>query len=192
MFEDFLPVLRIITDVFERLHVPYFIGGSVASVVYGVVRMTMDADIIADLREDQVESFVTSLADAFYLDAGSIHDAINRRRCFNVIHLETMFKVDIFIPLWDDYLREEFKRRERVVLSAQSEQTAFVATIEDTILSKLTWYRLGGHVSDRQWRDVIELMKMYQNKLNKDYLDQWAAVLKVSDLLEKALLDSNN
>ncbi len=60
------------------------------------------------IREDQVESFVNALAEEFYLDAGSIRDAIRYRRCFNVIHLATMFKVDIFIPCWDDYLREEF------------------------------------------------------------------------------------
>jgi len=105
-----LLILRV-TNVLEHLHVPYLIGGSIASMMHGVVRTTLDADIIADLSDDQVEAFVNVLTDEYYVDADSIHDAIKRRRCFNIIHLATMFKIDIFIPCWDGYLREEFKRR---------------------------------------------------------------------------------
>jgi hypothetical protein len=184
------PIILRITDLFDRLDVPYLIGGSIASMIHGVIRTTLDADIVADLREDQVESFAGALADEFYLDADSIHDAIRRRRCFNIIHLATMIKVDIFIPEWDDFHREEFKRRQRLAISTTPERMVCVASIEDTILAKLTWFRLGGQVSDRQWRDVIELLKMHGEKLDRSYLDEWAADLQVRDLLERALQES--
>ena len=190
MAENMTPVILQITDVFERLGVPYLIGGSIASMIYGVVRTTLDADIVADLREDQVKSFTDALADEFYLDIDSIRDAIRRRRCFNIIHLATMIKVDIFIPEWDDFHREEFKRRQRIAISSSPERVAYVASIEDTILAKLTWFRLGGHVSDRQWRDVIELLKMHGEKLDLGYLARWAVDLQVQDLLERAMQES--
>ncbi|MHB9023658.1 MAG: hypothetical protein ACYC7E_05705 [Armatimonadota bacterium] len=184
------PVILQVVQVLERLDVPYLIGGSIASMMYGVVRTTLDADIIADLRDDQVEPFVTALADEFYVDAGSIHDAIQRRRCFNIIHLATMFKIDIFIPDWDDYLREEFRRRERLALASLPEQMVHVASIEDTILTKLVWYRLGGHVSERQWRDACEVIKIHRDRLDLPYLNHWAAVLQVQELLRQALRDT--
>ena len=190
MSDSLLPVITRVIEVFERLNVPYLVGGSIAGMLHGVVRTTLDADIVADLHDDQVEAFSNALAGEFYLDAAGIYDAIKRRRCFNVIHLATMFKIDVFIPRWDDYLREEFTRRKRVTLSISPEQTACVASIEDTILTKLAWYRLGGHVSDRQWRDVIEMLKLHHETLDRAYLDQWAVVLHVQDLLEKASRDA--
>lgn len=187
--DNLTPVILLVIDVLERLDVPYFIGGSIASMMHGVVRTTLDADIIADIREDQVESFVNALADEFYLDSGSIHDAIRRRRCFNIIHLASMFKIDIFIPCWDAYLREEFQRCEQMALTQFPRQTVRVASVEDTILTKLVWYRLGGHVSERQWRDIIELCKIHHDHLDFAYLDQWALVLQVLELLHQASCD---
>lgn len=187
MSEQLTPSILKIIEVFERLHVPYFIGGSIASIIHGVIRTTLDADIIADLHEGQVDSFVTALAVDYYLDAASIHDAIRYRRCFNLIELASMFKIDIFIPRWNDYLREEFSRRQPVMLSTPPEHAVCIASIEDTILSKLDWYRLGGHVSDRQWRDVIELVKIHRDELDLAYLKKWASALQVEDILDKVL-----
>jgi len=190
MSENPAPIIQLIVDIFERLGVPYLIGGSIASMIHGVIRTTMDADIVADLRADQVEAFVNALAGAFYLDTESIRDAIRHRRCFNVIHLATMFKIDIFIPRWDRYLREEFNRRKRMVVTTAPERSGCVASVEDTILAKLSWYRQGGHVSDRQWRDVLELIKIHRDRLELTYLHQWATELEVQDLLEKAMHDA--
>lgn len=143
MASSLMPAILRVTEELERLRIPYFIGGSIASMIHGVVRTTLDADIIADLREDHVGPFTEALAEDFYLDADSIYDAIRRRRCFNVIHLATMFKIDIFIPQWDRYLRGEFARRQLIIITTTPEQAVFVASIEDTILTKPTWYRLG-------------------------------------------------
>ena len=80
---------------------------------------------------------------------------------------------------WDKYIREHSPPAE-----------ALVATPEETLLAKLEWYRNSGEVSERQWRDVLGIMMVQGNKLDLAYLRQWAKELKVSDLLERALLDA--
>jgi len=186
MNDEPLAVTLLVIRALEQLHVTYFLGGSLASNFYSIARSTLDADIVVDLRLEQVDSLVQLLRPAFYIDAGAVRDAVQRRRCFNVIHLATMFKVDIFVAGEDSFTREQFSRREQQVVAQDPEQTAFVATVEDMILAKLQWYQLGGGVSDRQWRDVLEMLKACQEHLDTTYLDYWAAELGVDELLTKA------
>ena len=180
----------LVVEALEALGVPYLIGGSLASAVHGVVRTTMDADLVADLRPEHAEPLAQALGDAFYVDAASIRDAIRHRSSFNVIHLESMFKVDIFIPKQRPFDRAQLQRRTKQVIATEPEREAYVATAEDTILAKLEWYRRGGEVSDRQWQDVLGVLKVQGNRLDLAYLRQWAASLGVSDLLEKALTEA--
>ena len=180
----------LVVEALEALGVPYLIGGSLASAVHGVVRTTMDADLVADLQPEHAEPLAQALGDAFYVDAASIRDAIRHRSSFNVIHLESMFKVDIFIPKQRPFDRAQLQRRTKQVIATEPEREAYVATAEDTILAKLEWYRRGGEVSDRQWQDVLGVLKVQGNRLDLAYLRQWAASLGVSDLLEKALTEA--
>ena len=173
--------------VIEALDVPYFIGGSLASALYGVVRTTLDADLVADLRPEHAEPFARRLSAAFYVDLDSILDAIQRRDSFNVIHLESMFKVDIFIPRQRPYDRAQFARRVEKIVAVDAERAAYFASAEDTILAKLDWYRQESGVSERQWRDVLGVLKTQSGRLDLDYLRRWAAELSVADLLERAL-----
>jgi hypothetical protein len=180
-----------VTGVLESLAVPYVIGGSMASTVHGRIRTTMDVDIVADLQPDQVSALVASLADAFYIDATAAHNAIQRRSNFNLIHLETMFKVDIFIPQDRPFDRQQIARRAAQQIGPEPDQTAYVASAEDTILAKLDWYRLGGQVSERQWRDIQGILEVSGERLDQAYLRHWAATLNVSDLLTRALSEAN-
>jgi len=86
-----------IVQVFDRLNFPYFVGGSLASSLHGVPRATQDVDIVTDIKIEHIPQFVKAFESEFYIDADMIRDAIQHRTSFNIIHLETMFKVDIFI-----------------------------------------------------------------------------------------------
>ena len=179
-----------VTDVFERLGIPYLIGGSLASTLYGMVRTTQDSDIVAEMLLEHLQPFVLALQGEFYLDEEMIAEAIQRKSSFNIIHRETMFKVDVFIPRPRPFLQSQLARAQRQTFTFDTEVGAKFASPEDTILSKLEWYRMGGEISDRQWRDVLGVLKTRAGDLDLAYLRKWASELKVSDLLERALKDA--
>jgi len=179
-----------VTDVFEKLGVPYLIGGSLASTLYGMVRTTQDSDIVAEMRLEHLQPFVSALQDEFYVDDKMIVESIRRHSSFNIIHRETMFKVDVFIPRPRPFLQSQLARAQRQEFDLESKISANFASPEDTILSKLEWYRLGGEASDRHWRDILGVLKVRAGELDLDYLRKWAMELKVGDLLERALKEA--
>lgn len=183
-------VTLLVAGTLERLGVNYLIGGSLASALHGAARATMDTDIVAEMRDEHVEAFVEALSSTFYLDTGMIRDAIHTHGSFNIIHLESLFKVDIFIPKERKFDRLQMTRRSPYVLSTEPEQSAYVASAEDIILAKLEWYRLGGEVSERQWRDILGVMKIQTGRLDLNYLKDGAGMLEVTDLLERAIKEA--
>ncbi|MBI3922634.1 MAG: hypothetical protein HY318_14525 [Armatimonadetes bacterium] len=185
--EEPVAVTLLVIDALETLRVPYLIGGSLASAVHGVLRATHDADLVADLRPQHVEPLVEALGGAFYVEAGAIREAIGQQISFNVIHLETMFKVDVFVKRVRPFDEAQFQRRASHLIDADTDRTGYVASAEDTILTKLEWYRMGGEVSDRQWGDVLGVLKTQGENLDMEYLRKWATALGVEDLMEKAL-----
>jgi hypothetical protein len=180
-----------VTAVLEKLNVPYFVCGSLASTIYGMVRTTQDSDLVTELRPEHVAPFVCALEDEFYVDEEMVADSIARCSSFNIIHRESMFKVDVFIAQMRPFAREQFARARRQSLSINPWVEALVSTAEDTLLAKLEWYRMGGEVSERQWRDVQGILKVQEGNLDLDYLRHWAEELKVSDLLERALTEAS-
>jgi len=188
MLEPALITARV-TSVLERLHVRYFIGGSLASTLHGMVRTTQDSDIVAELSQEHVEEFVIELMSEFYIDKEMITTAIALQSNFNIIHRDSFFKVDIYIPSMQPFVKEQLSRAQRQILSIEPLAEAFVATPEDTILAKLEWYRIGGEVSERQWRDVLGILEVQGERLDFDYLHRWAEALNISDLLDSALIE---
>ncbi len=184
-----LAAITPVIEVFDQLGVLYHIGGSVASSIYGILRATIDADLIADLRLEHVRPLVTQLQTDYYIDEDMIRDAIRRRSSFNVIHLDTMLKVDVYIPKFRSFDQEELRRAQQEVL-LEGTRLFNVASPEGTILNKLEWYRMGGEVSDRQWNDILGVLKIQGTNLDMDYLKKWSANLNVTDLLERALVDA--
>lgn len=183
-------VTLLVVDVLEQIGVDYVIGGSLASALHGVARATMDTDIVANMREEHILPFFQALKSTFYVDDLMIREAVEHERSFNVIHLETLFKVDIFIAKDREFDRLQLGRRSSYLLSAEPQQSAYVASAEDTILAKMEWYRMSDGVSDRQWRDILGVMKVRADKLDMDYLRRGAQLLKVSDLLERAIKEA--
>lgn len=190
MLPEAVHVLILVTKTFENARIPYLVGGSMASALYGVARSTLDADIVADIRLEQVRELVSSLGADFYADEEMIRGAIEHRSSFNLIHFETMFKVDVFIRKDRPFDQMQFKRRVEQVFAAEPEQKAYMTTAEDIILAKLEWYRLGNEISDRQWRDILGVLKVQTGRLDMDYLHNWAVELDVADLLQRALKES--
>lgn len=185
-----IAVTLLVIDAMDALGVPYLIGGSLASAVHGVLRATLDTDLVADLRLEHAEPLARALGGTFYVDAESIREAVLHQRSFNVIHLETMFKVDVFVVKKRPFHHSQMERRMAQVIATDPDRTAYVATAEDTILAKLEWYRMSGDVSEQQWRDVLGVMKVQADRLDLAYLRQWAAQLNISDLLERAIKEA--
>jgi len=176
-----------VTGVLEKLGIPYLIGGSLASTLYGMVRSTQDSDVVTEMSLEHIQAFVTSLQNEFFIDEEMIAESIQNNSSFNIIHRDTMFKVDIFVPRPRPFQQSQLSRAQRQTFNLESEISAKFASPEDTILSKLEWYRMGGEVSDRQWRDILGVMKTRAGDLDLDYLRKWARELKVTDLLDRAL-----
>jgi hypothetical protein len=187
IFGEGFSALRPVVAELERLGVRYYIGGSVAGSSYGYSRMTQDVDVVAELRMEHVKPLVEALQQEYYVNANTVADAVARRSCFNLIHNKTYFKVDIFAPQNRDYNRAAFQRiRKKQLVKEDPTTEFFIASAEDVILSKLEWYRLGDEASDRQWTDILKILEVQQHRIDRDYMQKWAAELGVADLLAKA------
>jgi hypothetical protein len=179
--------LRIVTEVLERLSIPYLIGGSHASSARSIAyRDTQDVDIVAAISEPQTDGIVAELGKDWYADAGQIRDAIARGRSFNLIHIPSAEKFDIF-PARGEFELTQLQRATPEPLQFGGESViSKVATAEDILLAKLRWYKDGGENSERQWRD-IEAIVAANPSMEMDYLVRWAASLGVTGLLTRAL-----
>lgn len=186
-FPDIIDVILRVVRVFEGLNIPYHLGGSLASSAFGVARATLDADLVANIRAEQVPDLTNLLGEEFYVDADMILDAIQRRSSFNLIHLETLFKVDVFLLKNRPFDRQAFDRRRLKDVSGEPVRQLFLTTPEDIILYKLEWFKAGERISERQWKDVLGVLKVQGKELDIGYLNQWARELGIFDLLKKAM-----
>ena len=178
-------VLRVI-DTLEGLSVPFHLGGSFASTIHGIPRQTANVDIVVDLAAPAGKDLVNALSGDFYVDQHAVDDAITRGSCFNAIHLASGFKVDFFVMGRRQYDRVELQRSVMQQIVADPPRWAPVKSAEDVILRKLQWFEEGGRVSERQWKDVLGVLKTQGDRLEVAYLEEWARRLGLLDLLIKA------
>lgn len=181
---DVLSVAAAVARAFERAGIEYFLGGSLASSHQGEPRATNDIDFVVAMSAPDAAPLAEALGGEFLVDAPALRRAVRERRAWNLVHLPTLTKVDL-IPRGDGpYDVSEFERRERIDL--RQGEGLFVKRPEDTVLRKLLWYREGGGVSERQWRDVIGVLRHSAALLDPCYLDRWARELALDDLLDRA------
>jgi len=174
----------IVTEVLERFvgkldlaGIPYMIAGSVVSTFYGVPRSTNDIDIVVDPNRSTLESLLKSLPeDDYYVNADVAHDALRHRSQFNVIDMATSWKVDLIIRKARPFSVEEMNRR---VLGVLFGVKAFMASPEDSIISKLEWAKLSD--SDRQLRDVEGMIGVRATTLDLAYIERWVSSLELTE-----------
>ncbi len=184
--EEYL-VLKQMTDVLDDFKIDYAIGGSIASSLYGKVRFTQDVDITVAAFGDKAEQLYNVLKGNFYISKDAMYQAISNRGSFNIIHLESAFKIDIFVCKDDDFHRQIFLRRRKVKLDESIEHLFDIVSAEDIILLKLQWYKSAGCVSERQWSDVLGVLAVQSQALDMKYLRNCSEQLGLSDILQKAI-----
>jgi hypothetical protein len=182
LFEALLPVL----NVLDQLGVRHFVGGSIASSAHGIARSSLDADVVTELSARDVRPFIAALEGAYYFSEARIADAVSRRGSFNLIHLSTTLKVDVFVSRDRPADRRAFERAQVRPL-AGGDALVRMSSAEDVVLAKLEWYREGGETSERQWTDVLGVLKAGGRNIDRSYLARGAEERAVADLLQRAL-----
>jgi hypothetical protein len=180
-----LDVALRVAAALEAVGCAYFVGGSLASSLQGEPRATNDIDLVVAMMPHRVRAFAEELGPDFEVDQDMLRDALTRGSCANIFYLPMVTKIDLFALGPSRYDEVEFSRRRKVTVRASGEQL-FVKAPEDTVLRKLLWYRQGGEVSHKQWRDVVEVLRVSGAEINRQYLVTWAEKLGVEDLLARA------
>ena len=174
--------LALLLSKLDACKIPYMIAGSFASNMHGLPRATQDADIVIEADRASLERFLESLGQDFYKSEEAAREALLRRQIFNVIHLETGFKIDLIIRKSRPFSETEFSRRQSAFYLGT---TRWFATAEDTILVKLEWSKQGE--SERQFNDALNVAKVQRHNLDRSYLRKWASELDLSDLVDQLL-----
>ena len=185
--DDIVAALSPVVQAFCSLGVRYYIGGSVASSFHGATRSTLDVDVIAELNDEAITPFLDLLGDPYYASEPAIRDAVRRKSCFNLIHYPTSFKVDVFVSRDRPFDQDAMSRSVMGQIGSHASIDIFLASPEDTIISKLEWYKLGNETSERQWQDVSKVLMLLGEQADFSYLRHAAESVDVSDLLERLL-----
>ena len=187
MMDPLAKGLNELTAALKSLGIQFAVGGSLASSAHGVVRSTMDGDLVALIFAPQARQLARVLGPGWYCDLEMMEQALQQRRAFNLIHIGSALKYDVF-PASTDFHESELERAKPTPLGIEGAELCPVASAEDSLLSKLQWYREGGEVSDRQWSDIGGILAQNPG-LDWEYVNSWAARLGVSGLLDRARAD---
>lgn len=171
-------------EALDSLGIAYFVGGSLASGFQGEPRATNGIDLVVELRESQIAPLARQLGPDFSVDEDGLRTAVRARRSDNIFFLPFFTKIDLFVCDTTPFDQSEMARRSR--FEVEPGRFLWVKSAEDTVLRKLLWFRQGGEVVDSQWRDIAGVLRISGSSMDPAYLDHWAPVLGVEDLLARA------
>ena len=185
---DAIEVALRVADALESAGAAYFVGGSLASSLDGQPRATNDIDFVIDMPIARIGEFVTALGAEFEVDLDMLRDAVMHGRSANIFYLPLVLKIDLFGHAHGPYDETEFSRRRAI--EVREGRVLFIKAPEDTVLRKMLWFRQGGEVSERQWRDLMGVLRTQGPTLDLAYLHAWAKQLGISDLLVRATAEA--
>ena len=165
-------LLDTISRTLDALEIPYMLSGSLALNLYTIPRATRDIDMIVELQEKDVDQFIAVIKDKFYFHEPTIRDEIKRSGMFNIIHLESSYKVDFIVRSSHPFELQKFKRRSQIDFLGGK---IWVITLEDLVISKLMWIQQ--LESDLHKRDVKSLLE--NKNADLEYIKYWCKELKL-------------
>ena len=173
-----------VAEMLDELGIAYALGGSLASSLVGEPRSTVDVDIAIKL-ENHATALLERATAEFYVPIEAARAAIDAQSSFNLVDTAHGLKVDLFV-LGDGLLdRMQIERRMKVTIPGLVDRI-WVTSPEDQVLRKLDWYRSTEHESERQWRDVVGILRVHGDAMDRGYLDGTARQLDLGALLDEA------
>ncbi len=187
---DPVGVARLVAGAFEKLGTRYLLGGSMASTTFGEPRTTLDVDFVADLDPESVGPLLVELEPDFDGNREWITAETRRRGSFQLVHRATFIRVDVFVPPWTGVHLWKWQQRRRVVLDPTDGTAIDVTSPEGIVIQKLAWFRETGGQSERQWRDVLGVLKYQARTIDVLAMRNWSRELGLETLLDAALHDA--
>jgi hypothetical protein len=152
------------------------ITGSIATNFYTVPRMTRDIDIVIEIDAQKIDQVYHDFEDEFYVDRDMIAQAVKSQGTFNIIHNETLVKVDFIIRKESEYRELEFGRRHSAIVE---EVSLSIVSPEDLVISKLFWAKESR--SEAQLNDVRNILEDVKD-IDREYLKKWVGKLGLDDI----------
>ena len=179
MATEMIETTKLVCECLELANIPYMLTGSFAASSYSVPRMTRDVDIVVQIFDTDLDRFYQVFEKKFYIEKHPISEAIMHKGMFNIIHNDSLIKIDFILRKDSPYREIEFQRRQRISFYGQD---IWIVAPEDLIISKLWWAK--DSLSEMQIKDVKKLFQSVKN-LDKEYIHQWIETLGLKTIYEK-------